>query len=365
METAPALTLLYMMRQRIGTRYLDVTPHGGLLAGTVQTYPFAGATVRVGLNLLGFPAQIGRQTATAVELRPDWELGLVAGAEGRYFVHNGFVEGPWWDDDPGIEPVRPVGDYRVGLFVRLQDWRLDYTFVRRSPEVEEEGPSELLYDNYGSVSVSYEPGPGATPGSFVDRLMDDVLGTLLDDFILEAGLGTDLRSGAEDGVADTHGLHVAVGRALPGAFRDFDVAYELIGVGREFGPAPTPEGDHLDRFLVNHLATLRYRPRGGRLGPGVAHVRAGVGVSQMELEATPDLPGERTRPCPDGTAPSGTEGRTCHDVDLGTGTLVGAGYVLDFGHDLGLNLDLAWNRVDGEEPFEFVAWTLGFQWAPR
>lgn len=365
MENAPAITGLYMIRQRIGTRNVDITPHGGLLAGTVQTYPFVGATVRVGMNLLGFPAQLGRQTATGVDLRPDWELGLVAGAEGRYFVHNGFVEGPWWDDDPGIEPVRPMGDYRLGLFLRLEDWRFDYTFVRRSPEVDEEGPSELLYDNYGSVSVSYQPGPDARPGSLVDRVMDDWLGTVFDDFILEAGMGTDLRDDDEDGVVGTHGLHVAVGRALPGRFHDLDVAYEMIGVGREFGPPPTPGGDHLDRFLVNHLFTLRYRPWGGRVGPGVAHVRAGIGRSQMELEATPDVPGERTRPCPPRMGPSGTQGRACHFVELGTGYLLGGGYALDFGHDLGLNLDLAWNQVDSDDPFEFLAWSLGFQWAPR
>ena len=361
----PALTALYMIRQRIGNEHVDVVPHAGVLAGTVQTYPFVGTTVRAGWHLTGFPAQLGRQTATNAAQRPDWEGGILAGVEGRYFAHNGFVQGPWRDDGPGIAVVRPVGDYRLGFWLRLQDWRLDYTFVRRSPEVDQSGPSYRLYDNYGSMSVSYQPDGRATSGSFVDCLVNGVLGRVLDDFILEAGIGPDLLADRSDGVVRTNTLHVAVGRALPGMLHDFDVAYELVGTGREMGPAAVPGGDHLDRLLINHLATLRWRPLGGRIKWGVFHVRVGLGSGTMELEATPDEPGDRATPCPTGMSPTGEGRRFCHRIETGIGALAGAGYSLDFGHDLGLNTDLSWNHVGSDDPFRFLALTLGFRWAPR
>jgi hypothetical protein len=355
----------YLVRQKIGWPFVDVVPHGGALLGTTQIYPFAGATVRVGWNMTGFPALIGRNTAIATSARPDWEVGLLAGGEGRYFLRNSFVQGTIFGGGDGVEAIRTVGEYRLGFWLRLLDWRLTYTMLRRSPEVAEVGPSERLYDSYGSISFAYEPGV-QTPGSpRLDRVVNGWLGTVLDDFILEAGIGPDLYDGREPGVDETHGMHVAVGRALPGVVRDFDVALEVVGAGRELGPPPDPDGDHADRFLVNTLGTLRYRPLGGRLGPGEFHLRGGVGRAHAEMEITPGVPGERASPCPPGTALEGDDRRYCTRADEGTGYMVGAAYNLSWGRELGFNTDLSWNHLALEPAERFLALTFGFRWAPR
>jgi hypothetical protein len=356
----------YMVRQKVGWPFLDVVPHGGAMVGTTQIYPFLGGTARLGIHMTGFPALIGRNTAVRAGERPDWELGVLAGGEGRYFVRNSFVQGTIFGGGEGIDLIRPVGEYRLGFFVRLLDWRLTYTMLRRSPEVAEEGPSERLYDNYGSLSFAYEPAPaGVTTTRVLDALINKGLGTLLDDFILEAGIGPDLYDEREDGVDQTHGMHVAVGRALPGPLRDFDVFYEVVGAGRELGPPPTPGGDHADRFLVNRVGTLRYRPLGGRLGPGDLHVRAGAGRGKAKYEITPGVTGERAGPCPAGTAFAPDDLRYCSRSDDGTGYLLGAAYNLSWGGDFGFNTDLSWNHVDVEGDQRFLALTFGFRWAPR
>jgi hypothetical protein len=357
----------YMVRQKIGWHFFDLVPHGGLMVGTTQIYPFAGATARLGWNMTGFPALIGRNTAVNAVVRPAWELGVIAGAEGRYFIRNSFVQGTIFGGGEGIDLYRPVGDYRLGFFTRLLDWRFTYTFLRRSPEVAEEGPSFMLYDNYGSISFAYEPGPAAQ-SAWVDFIINDFFGTLLDDFILEAGIGPDLYDEREDFIDQTHGMHVAVGRALPWIFHDFDLVGEVVGVGREFRPPLNPLDDHVDRFLVNSLITLRYRPLGGRLGPGEYSVRAGIGSAKAKVEVTPAVTGDRVDPCPPGTTFEDPDDnlRYCSNTDEGTGYNLGLAYTLDFGKDFGFNTDLSWNQLDdivGDD--RFLALTFGFRWAPR
>jgi hypothetical protein len=188
----PFVTVNTMWRARLGTHFLDVTPHGGLLLGTVQTYPYAGATVRLGWNMSDFPALLVRPTAVPVGKRPDVEFGLVMGVEGRAMLRNAFVEGGLRTDSRGIEAETMVGDWRWGLSARLTDWRLTWTQVRRSPEVGGNSPVAGIYHKYGSLSLSYEPG-GTTPedreGTALGSLMDCFLGTVLRGFLLEAATG--------------------------------------------------------------------------------------------------------------------------------------------------------------------------------
>lgn len=363
-DNSLAVSALYSFRHLWRWKYLEVVPHFGGMVGTTQIYPYAGGTVRLGVNSSGFPSSIVRNTAVGVDGREDWELGIFGGLEGRYFLFNSFVEGPIWGGE-GISPERAAGDYRFGFWLRLRDWRLNYTFLRRSPEVAEPGPSEGLFDNYGSLSFSYEPATSLYESGFAYCLVECVFATLLEDFILEASVGADLLDGREEGVDGTHGMHVAVGRALWGKLSDFDVAYELVGVGREFGPPPIPDRDHSDRFLVNSLFTVRWRPWGGRLGPGDAHIRAGVGSGKVKFEVTPGVPGDRAGPCPTGTSFEPPDLRYCTTSESGTGYMLGAGYSLSWGRSLGFNTDIAWNVIDLMQERRFLALTWGLRWAPR
>ena len=217
-KNSPAVSLLYMIRQRFGWEFFDVVPHGGVTLGTTQTYPYAGLSLRLGWGLSGFPTLLGRNTSLFGVSRSAWEFGVTGGIEGRYFVRNSFVEGSLFRSAPGIDAVRGVGDYRLGLFLRVVDWRFDYMFVRRSAEVGERGPSERLYDNYGSLQLSYEPGSANDEVSyFFDDLFEKVLEPAFRGFYLEAGIRSELGGGREPGIAKTHGMHVAVGRSGAGS----------------------------------------------------------------------------------------------------------------------------------------------------
>ncbi len=367
-KNSPAVSLLYMIRQRFGWEFFDVVPHGGVTLGTTQTYPYAGLSLRLGWGLSGFPTLLGRNTSLFGVSRSAWEFGVTGGIEGRYFVRNSFVEGSLFRSAPGIDAVRGVGDYRLGLFLRVVDWRFDYMFVRRSAEVGERGPSERLYDNYGSLQLSYEPGSANDEVSyFFDDLFEKVLEPAFRGFYLEAGIRSELGGGREPGIAKTHGMHVAVGRSVWGWFSDVDFGFEIMGVGREFGPPTVPGGDHRDRFLVTKLLTVRYRPGGGRFGPVDLHVRAGGGGSHDELEITPGEPGPRLDPCPAGTAAvtSADAKMFCGNTVSSKGVMVGAALSWrPIGDEVGLNLDYSWNRLGPEEERQFHALTLGFRWTP-
>jgi len=371
-----AVSAMYMAQWKLGTHFLDVIPHGGLLLGTVQTYPFAGLTARMGWNMSGFPAPLGRMTAARSTGRPDWEIGVLAGVEGRYFVHNAPVRGSMFDPgDPGIDGiVRGVGDYRAGFFLRLIDWRLSYTFVRRSPEVAV-GTSADDFDNYGSIEIAYEPrdvDDDVRP--FLECLIDCVLSNAFDSFVLEAGIGDELWKDVEGGVRETHAMHVSVGRGLGGALDDFDLLFTIDGLGREFGPAATAGGDHFDRMLINKMLSVRYRiPH--KIGPGQFHIRLGAGWATMEYEATPPLAGPRTTPCVapfqlyvGGEPGDPREKQYCIQTETGLALSGALGYTYQgwpFDEVFGFNTEFALNRNDTDEARTSGVVTAGFRWTPR
>src|SRR5690606_38309143 len=152
----------YQVRARLGGRFLDLTPHLGAMVGTPQTFGYAGATGRVGINLSGFPTLLIPMNVVGGAERPDFELGLLAGVEGRAFIHNAIFEGGVLGTDTlTVSSERVVTDVRLGASLRLTDWRLSYTWVRRSREVRAP-PFDGRHD-YGSIAISYEPF-GRTPG---------------------------------------------------------------------------------------------------------------------------------------------------------------------------------------------------------
>lgn len=363
----PYVAVSSSWRMRIGWHFLDVTPHVGAHLSTVQTYPYAGATLRVGFNMSDFPSLLVRSTAIPERQRPDWEVALVTGVEGRAMAHNAFVEGGFRSDSEGVPAEALVGDWRVGFSVRVTDWRLTWTQVRRSPEIDDESNPFRRFHDYGSVSFGYEPGRRTAAdreGTLLGGLIDDVLAPALRGFLLEAGTGPADATGAAGALASRFGVakrfwndRVAVGG-------------EIAGMGREFGPPPFPGGDHEDLFLVNKLITARLVPF-GELGPGRLHVRAGAGRGLHKRQVTPGEPGPRpvADPCPPGTVLEPDDMRYCNGSETGFGWMLGAGYWLGLpGDQASLGVDYAWNTIRLDEPLEpmdFAIVTLGFQWHPN
>ncbi|MEQ9398648.1 MAG: lipid A deacylase LpxR family protein [Longimicrobiales bacterium] len=360
---------LYMYRSRWVRSLWDVTLHGGGLLGTTQTYPAAGLTVRLGKGLSGFPGVIGRNTAVATQSRHPVEFGLAAGAEGRFMLHNAFVEGALGArGSPGVEATEWLGDYRLGAFLRILDARVDYWFVRRSPEVAAAGPSFESYDNYGSLSVSYEPGTETLESLALSDFFAETLPSWFDGFFLEVGFGTEIGPD-EPGAGATHVMHGAVGRRL---WRDLDIGLERSGAGREFGPAPSSYEPHVDRLLYTTAAILRYRPLGGRFGPFDVHVRGGWGGGFLGGTNETELTYRRLPTgCPGAdfvldAAESPLEDTYCNRLESGTSTLFGGGVSWrPVGEELGIALDVV--RIDvgaGAYP-SFTGWSVGMRWTPN
>lgn len=353
----------YMARGRLGGSHLDVTPHVGAMVGNPQTAAYGGATARVGINLTGFPALL---IPMAVEdrgpERPDFELALLAGVEGRAFAHNAVLDGGLIGSDTlAVDRESLVGDLRLGASVRLTDWRVTYTWARRTSELSE-GPFSDGEHDYGSLALSYEPfgrTPAARAGTFLGRLMDGILGTVFEDFLFEAVLGPGRSDVPGAGARDGTGMHVAAAKGMLGN-RAF-LGIEMAGIGRE-GPRTAAGENHTDEFLRSFLFTVRARPLGVTTGPGILHVRAGVGSGEHRTQVVAPLDG-RVIACPPGTVRDDGDGDRCHASDAGTALLLGGGYAISVGPRVSVGLDLSWNRVAldaGAETFFVPALSMRF-----
>ncbi len=349
----------------------DFTPDGVVMLGTTQTYVGSGVTFRLGMNLSGFATQVGIVNAAKRDAgRAPVEAGLSAGVTGRAYAFNGFVSGVP-SGDPGVAAHKLVGDYRLGTFVRVYDWRLDWFYaVRRSPEVREAGPSEGLYDSYGSIQISHDPG-GVTPlGSILRR---SCFGKVVRGIYLDVGFGSEmggeaLSEGAK--VVRTTGFHGAAGVVLP---LGFDLGYELTGIGREFDSSQAPTADHLDRLLNHKGFVVGWSPPVPilRSGLGQLRLRGGKLNSVAELEATPNYIGPRKTSCPAGMTRrpedsdlAANEIRYCQSDVTGSGSMFGVGYTLNLGHDAGINVEASWHKLGLDEALDFSALTVGMRWTP-
>jgi lipid A 3-O-deacylase len=360
----PLLQGHYSVRGRLGGSHLDLTPHVGLTVGNPQTLAYGGATARVGFHLSGFPALLIPMTvADTEEERPDWEFALLAGVEGRAFARNALLEGGLLGGDTlTVEPRRLVADLRLGGSLRLTDWRVSYTWVRRSRELAR-GPFSDDRHDYGSLALSYEPGARTAAhreGSFLGSLMDGVLGRVVQNVLVEAALGSGRSDLADGGGQDGVAMHLAVSRGFLG--QRLFLGGEFTGIGRE-GPVPEPGAPHSDAFLRSRLVTVRGRPLGATTGPGIFHLRAGVGVGSHRVQVLAPLD-ERVARCPAGTVrEEGAEGRRCYTSDAGTAVMLGGGYALSLGPRASVGLDVSWNRIAldrGDETYWAPALSLRY-----
>ncbi len=154
----PAVSLNYLYRRILKTRErFDITPHFGFNLGNVQLFANAGATLRVGRGLTGFPNTIISPSIIQTTARPDTEWYLFVGADARAVGYNIFLDGNTIRSSHSVDRENFVYDFRAGFSYRCKNWRLTYTLVQRSEEFptpmrEADGEHE-----YASISVSYEP----------------------------------------------------------------------------------------------------------------------------------------------------------------------------------------------------------------
>jgi lipid A 3-O-deacylase len=133
---------------------VDLTPHLGGTLGNVMTSLSCGTTLRVGRDLPSDygPPSIRPSLPGSGFFRPTQGFGwyLFAGVEGRYVLHNIFLDGNTFGSSHDVDREPWVGDLQAGLVLTWEDIRLSFTNVFRSDEFAEQKSST----EYGSISVS-------------------------------------------------------------------------------------------------------------------------------------------------------------------------------------------------------------------
>jgi hypothetical protein len=320
--TDVGLNLRYAHHRRYGTHYLDLTQGLGFTLGTVQVAPVADATVRVGWRMTGMPMGAAPFTAYEAEdsnrQRGNFEIGLLAGVDGRYFLRNEYIEGRFFGNDPSVGLQRGVYDLRYGASARFKDWRVTYSVIRRSREIAGEKDGR---HHYGSLAVSRE----LPPGPFAEQRGER--GFWARNWLVEVGIGRGVAwfQPERPNPEASGGPHGRIGLAK-GLTDRLQLGFETGGVAREGGP-PDATGAHRDDFLVTRAFTLRVRPFRGRLGPGNLDLRAGGGRAFAKRELT-------------------RNGVAFEEVsDSGTSVVAGLAYVIPASSALSLGVDAAWNQL--------------------
>ncbi|MEL7043312.1 MAG: lipid A deacylase LpxR family protein [Pseudomonadota bacterium] len=133
----------------------DITPTVGLSLGTVYTNAKAGAMLRIGQDLkvdYG-PPRVRPSLSGANFFQPvdRFSWYLFAGAEGRYVVHNRFLDGSVLLDDDGTLSREPwVGDVQTGIAIQYDRTQIGFTLVYRTEEYAE----QIEAQRFGAFSLS-------------------------------------------------------------------------------------------------------------------------------------------------------------------------------------------------------------------
>lgn len=185
----PGLQALYRVKHRVIDgesprmgRYFDVIPEGGLALGTVYVYPHAGATARLGINISndlgpdvipaaapesavpqGLPMEgppANRMLAQDDDLArgrrpPAWEFYVFGRVEGRYVLHNVFLDGhiDGFGAEHSVDREPFVNEYSYGAAVRWKLVTLSVTAISRGEEFER----QLDRQDFHSLRISVQP----------------------------------------------------------------------------------------------------------------------------------------------------------------------------------------------------------------
>jgi lipid A 3-O-deacylase len=121
---------------------LQVIPHVGGSAGNIATLMNAGGTLRFGYNLPDESA-VGRE-----ELK--WGAYLHAGTDGRFVLHNIFLDGNTWHSSHRVTKRPFVGDVWIGLGIVLKNVELSFAQYLRSREFNDQKTA----DSFGSATLA-------------------------------------------------------------------------------------------------------------------------------------------------------------------------------------------------------------------
>lgn len=135
----------------------DIVPGVKAAAGTMMTYAGVGATARIGRNISDFPYSPIRPSERRPSVASLQELEIYGfiGADIRGVVHNYFLEGALWEDEPYAVKAEPwIWDFTFGVTARFRRYNLTYAVVRRSEEfVRTVGDGNGIH-SFGSLSFT-------------------------------------------------------------------------------------------------------------------------------------------------------------------------------------------------------------------
>lgn len=133
---------------------IDLAPHLGVILGNVMTSASIGTTLRIGRDLSSDygPPKIQPSLPGSGFFHPSKKIGwyLFAGLEGRYVLHNIFLDGNTFGNSHDVKREPFVGDLQAGLVLNWKNIRISFTNIYRTDEFEGQGEAT----KFGSISLS-------------------------------------------------------------------------------------------------------------------------------------------------------------------------------------------------------------------
>ncbi len=148
------------MRKALAHRWQHETIlHGGGSLGNVATYLNAGLEYRIGKHL---PNDFGTSALrpggdNSVPGRGDprfshqWGVHAFASLDGRYVLHDIFLDGNTFSDSHSVDRRPWVADAALGVAATWERWKLSYARIYRTRQFEGQNGSH----NFGSMAISY------------------------------------------------------------------------------------------------------------------------------------------------------------------------------------------------------------------
>jgi len=163
LDDEPGLVLRGSLRRRVNYDELgtglawDLVPRVDGALGNIDTHAGLGSLARLGLNLsraldplVGAPITSERPSE-----EPPASLFLFADVDGRYVLHNLFLDGNTFHDSQSVGKEHLVGELAVGLGWEHGPWRIAWARHERTEEFEGQPDGQ----GFGSLTVSWTPAP--------------------------------------------------------------------------------------------------------------------------------------------------------------------------------------------------------------
>ncbi|HJQ36798.1 MAG TPA: lipid A deacylase LpxR family protein [Thermoanaerobaculia bacterium] len=150
LDNEPVLSLRYLQLRRFVfvPDTVDLVPEFGAMLGSPQTNANAGATLRLGYHVTGFPIGVINNAASPNPVHR-YEVYVFGGAYARYVPYNATLDG-------APDPKELVHDLRAGFSARYKRWRLTYTVIERSAEFDVP-LGAIENQRFGSFALTFEP----------------------------------------------------------------------------------------------------------------------------------------------------------------------------------------------------------------